>query len=213
MSVTQTRPVNRAVVESVYYDLADDIGRTAREFAARYNQDAEECEADARLYFLQAYHSYDPAKGRLAPRVATIVWMRLLDKLRLKASRYEHRLQGKMAMRAKLSDREFYRACNRGEGADRMELSDRNLSDLLAVPAPAPRPFDLTDWVTDLSEDAETVVRLALDGAAELGAALAGSAHPSEPATVRTAIRRVLRAAGWAPKRISEAFAEIGDAL
>lgn len=228
MSVTQTRPVSRDAVESVYLDLADEIGATARRFAAQYNQEAEECEADARLFFLQAYHSYDPAKGKLAPRVATIVWMRLLDKLRLKASRYELRLQGRMAVRARMSDKEFHRAVARDTGGDVMEgTSQRRRQELLAVPAgPAPRPFelhertpdlsenaDLLDWVTDLSEDAETVVRLVLDGAAELGAALADSAHPSEPGTVRTGIRRVLRAAGWAPKRISDAFREIGDAL
>jgi len=215
MPVTLTaRPVSRTAVTEVYDDLAEDIHRTATKFAVRYNQDQEECVADAQLIFMQAYRSYDPSKGRLSTRVAIMVWNRLLDKLRQKVCRFELRKKGHLAVRAIMSDREYYRTTSVLPGSDKMERSQRRMDELYNVPAaPEPRPFDLLDWVTDLSEDAETVVRLALEGVSEIADALGDSEHPSEPGTVRTAIRKVLRAAGWPAKRIADAMREIGDAL
>lgn len=209
MPAIAARPVAPSAVESVYADLGELIAGTARKFADRYSQDREECLADANLFFLQAYHTFDPARGRLVPRVRMVIWNRLLDKLRLKASRYELRLQGRMACRASMSDRDFHRTLR--DDAD--ACGQASVEDLYAVPAPPEPTFDRDGFFASLSADARTVAELVLGGPAELRAALAESPHPSEPGTVRAAVRRFLGAAGWTGARIGEAFAEIGGAL
>ncbi len=81
--------------------------------------------------------------------------------------------------------------------ARRRRLLRRIHADLTQLPAPQ---FDLRKLLVEISEDAATAIRLAL----EEGQAYQG---------IRTAIRSKLRDLGWGPKRIHEAWLEIWEAL
>lgn len=66
-----------------------------------------------------------------------------------------------------------------------------------------PKHFDLRLMLTDLSDDAATVVKVLLD-------------LPKERSKARvrvSLVRRMLHEAGWAAKRILETFTEISEAL
>lgn len=78
---------SRAAVEAVYEDCREDVEATAARFVRRYGGDYEDAVADANLYFLEAYHSYDPARGQLVKRIVSVVWGKLLDARRVEFRR------------------------------------------------------------------------------------------------------------------------------
>jgi hypothetical protein len=210
VSTATARPASRAAVTEVYEDLRPLIRDTARKFADRYNQDREECLAEANLIFLNAYRTYDPARGRLEPRVCRVIWMRLLDKLRQKAARYQRRLEGALSpRRAGLTERDL--AAHARPGASgRVDV----YSDLGGVPSYDVPDFDREDFYGEVSPDGETVVRLFLECPEPIRILLLETPTPSEPATFRRVVRRYLETArGWTAKRIGSAFREVAAAL
>jgi hypothetical protein len=82
------RNPSQAATSDVYEDLKPMIRRIARTFARRYDQDEEECFAEANLHFMEAYLTFDPERSRdLRKRVRPIIWNRLLSRVRLDEQR------------------------------------------------------------------------------------------------------------------------------
>ncbi|MBU1067226.1 hypothetical protein KKE60_05535 [Patescibacteria group bacterium] len=71
--------------------------------------------------------------------------------------------------------------------------------------------FDVTDWAAGLSSDASYVVELLLDPPEDVEEII--MAKGGEPRNFRSTVRAYLVASGWSARRISEAFAEIKEAL
>ena len=72
---------SRAAVADVYEDCAPLIRQVAHTFARQCGWELDEAVAQATLYFLEAYHTLDPDRGRLEPRIQYYVRARLLDDL------------------------------------------------------------------------------------------------------------------------------------
>jgi len=72
-----------AAEAAIYEDLEDRVTRIARGIAsqAKY-RDGEELVSHARLIFLEAVRSHDPARGTLERRVVFLVRNRLKDRMR-----------------------------------------------------------------------------------------------------------------------------------
>jgi len=68
--------------EAAYAEMRPLIHATAREFARRYNRYEDECESRANVIFLEALQKFDPTRGRLEPRIKSLIWCRLLDDVR-----------------------------------------------------------------------------------------------------------------------------------
>lgn len=75
----------RDAVAEVYADLEPLLRQIAARFVRRYGGDRDEALADANLFFLEAYHGHDPARGKLETRVQFVVWNRLVDRARREA--------------------------------------------------------------------------------------------------------------------------------
>jgi hypothetical protein len=71
-----------AAVADVYDDLRGQVRAAALRFARAYALDADDVAAAANLYFLEAYHTFDPVQGELGARVVYYVRSRLLDEYR-----------------------------------------------------------------------------------------------------------------------------------
>ncbi len=74
-------------ISLVYDDIAADINRLAGRFAARYHLDPDDCQSTANEAFVDAYQSFDPARGDLHKHVCYRVWARLQDWLTTKVRR------------------------------------------------------------------------------------------------------------------------------
>jgi len=196
---------SRAAVADVYEDVAEDIDDTARRFARAYNQrDRDDVRSEANVIFLHALEKYDPARGRLRPRIVDLVWKRLLDRVRSEAVK-----------------------------AKRLVLHNASdvAKDGGTVDAPAREPaFERAALYDRLSDDAEMVVRMLIETPDEIAEAypllgafvpecqtvlgvLSLPGVPVQPHAVRSLLGSVLSALSWSPTRIREAFAEIGAAL
>lgn len=199
-----TRRGSRAAVATVFEDLEADIDATARRFAKQYHQrDVEDIRADARLHFLEAYNGFDRTRSRIEQRVVSIVWNRLVDRVRVCAKR-----SSKAAV---------------------LLVSDVAPDGGFDAPDRAP-PLDREAFFSQLSEDAELVVRLLIDTPAQLADAyplldlavpdyasvvgvLSAPDYAMNPQTVKGLLAGVLRALLWTPARVREAFAEVAAAL
>lgn len=78
-------------------------------------------------------------------------------------------------------------------------------------PAGPAAAWDAADWAAELGQDARYAVGLVLDPPEEVAATAA--AKGGAPRNYRSTVRAYLRAEGWPPARINDAFEEIRLAL
>lgn len=81
----------------------------------------------------------------------------------------------------------------------------------LELVASTRREFKLNDLLEDVSNDAATVLRLAVETPIELRRQF--EYKGGKPRNIRSCLRAFLIKAGWCSSRVTEAFEEIGSAL
>lgn len=173
----------RQVVEDVYEDLAPLVRRIAARFARKYNQHLDDTLASANLYFLEAYHTFDPSRGTcLEQRVQYYVWHRLLDQVRTEAERN--------AAVPRVFDVVFESVPDgRGPAAG----------------------FDRAAVEGAVGWDAKEVLKLVLDTPADLLSAMKADTRPG--GVRRALDRYLSVNLGWDRRRAAAAFGEIRAAL
>ena len=77
----------------------------------------------------------------------------------------------------------------------------------------APRDFEWRRFALELTEDAQTVLRLIFDDDAPKIIVKESDNRGGKPKDIRTTLRDYLAGAGWTAKQITDAFHEIRDAL
>ncbi len=176
----------RAITET-YQDIAPLVKATAWWFTTRCGGDINENLAEARLLFIQAYRAYGPQYrgGNFRGWVRQFIWHRLTSKLR---------------------QEERYRQRRNGHG-------DPVRIDLDRI-GRASHCWDLLKWQAELSEDARTVLRLALDPPMPLHDLCEPRKGRALGPVARARLKRHLtQRLGWSSGRIVRTFTEIGTAL
>jgi RNA polymerase sigma factor (sigma-70 family) len=209
------RNPSQAATSDVYEDLKPMIRRIARTFARRYDQDEEECFAEANLHFMEAYLTFDPERSRdLRKRVRPIIWNRLLSRVRLDEQRLA-RLQNRPFHYAGQEETVAHRPSThyvhfkpqqkspalRHEVHSQTGLSRIKLSEVAAHPEP--NNIELRDTLESLADDARTVVRLVFEGTFGETAGI----------IKRNLVRHLRFALGWNDERVELAFANVSSAL
>lgn len=83
--------VNTNLVATTAFGLyGNEVKQIAHRHAHHYHQEEDEVHGDANLIFVKAVRSWNGRKGRLLPRIRSLLARRLADKRRVEASR--HRL-------------------------------------------------------------------------------------------------------------------------
>ncbi len=78
---------------------------------------------------------------------------------------------------------------------------------------PQPSRFDIERFLADLSEDAQTTVRLIIEPPPDVIFNAHQSYGPNNPQSLRAAVEEFLADIGWGVERITESFSEIAEAL
>lgn len=85
-----------------------------------------------------------------------------------------------------------------------------------AAARPSPEPFRLEEFASDLSEDAEEVLKVVLQSPVEFLQILRKKSPVGQPTRTnmfRAAVREFLMGLGWSSARVTESFKEIKEAL
>ncbi len=182
-TITQRAP--KAVVTDVFEDLKPIVDSLADRFARQYGRPRDETRSEAYLYFLEAYHRYDPESDTaIEQRVRYVVWNRLLDVVRTEAERAE------LLQRADWDV--AHAAVEAPEPFDRTGFESGIGDDARAVVAL------LLDTPADL--------------ASAIQSEPVSDDNPG--ASVRRCLFRYCRGTlGWAAARVAGAFTELGDAI
>lgn len=103
----------------------------------------------------------------------------------------------------------------RQESGRRAMLRRRALSEDMAA-RPVPEKFRLDEFASDLSEDAEEVLKVVLQSPMELLQIVRQKSPDGQPTRknmFRAAVREFLMGLGWSSARVTESFKEIKEAL
>jgi len=194
MTATATRAAKSAVSD-VYDDCRGIIMQIAGRFSRSYGTDYQETLAAANLYFLEAYHTFEPDRGTLLEqRVGHYVRQRLLDAYRVQASR--HAALPRLDVESLPPER-----------------TDRNSGIDAVAGCRDPRYFSLDEFGGQLSDSARTVLGLLFDSPPDLDAQIRSEREPS-PLKIRKHLRRYcMEQLRWAAAQVRDAFLEIREAL
>lgn len=199
---------SKAAVAEVFADLEPLIRRIAWRFCRRYNQDHEECVAEANLAFLKAYHTYDPSLGALETRLQALIWYRLLDVTRKEAKQSLHYDTSPAVL--KLQGNEYNDGAHDEQILEGREIYGHNtVSCLGAEDAPV---FDADAYQGCTDPDGRTVIGLVLDTPDTLADAIRALPKPS-PRAERDCLTRYLREQGWGKARVRAAYRAAGAFL
>jgi hypothetical protein len=195
-----------AAVTAAYNDLRPWIVATAARFARQYQWPPDDCVGWANLFFLEAYHSHNPARGGLRQRVCHRIWWGLFEIHRTWCRR------NAICRQLRLTERHGRvletRLDAEHEDTTSNPRHNRIIKEWLAVTNPA-TPFEERDLAA--GDDAREVLCLLLHTPV-LDADVRADPNTS-PGSVRRHLRRHLRAAGWDGRRIEAAFAAVRAAL
>lgn len=174
-----------ASIEDLFDQYKRLVNDVAWKFVRGYGGDFEEVQADSYCYFVESIRGYDETRGtQLSSHISFWIWSRLLDKWRAQTTR---RNQIGPILH---SDSPSWLA---NEAIDK--CSD----------------WDLSEFLSSLTEDAKTVVKLCLETPKELAEVADGKG--GSPRNYRSTVKQWLESSGWTYKRIKESFDEVRDAL
>lgn len=177
--------LDRIAAEDAYHECKEIIRLTVRRFYLQYGGDEEAYMSQSNEIFLNAFGKYDPATCQISfkAHVKRCIWFQLLDT-------YRNRLRGQ-----RLIPRE-----------------PKAILENVSVPTEEEDfEFNLAAFLQRLSDDARLVAGLTVTMPPELAAVAA--AKGGQPRNIRSTIREHLQHAGWLSVQVTEAFAEVAEAL
>lgn len=177
-------------VNETFADCEETIKNGVRSFCRRRQLDPDEALGLAHEAFMEAYWDkrFDSERASFTTWVASRVYYKLLEAWDRQRSRHS--------------------VAQRAEGAKAVH---RVFPDLDSLPR-AHCSWHLIDFLDELSDDAQTVVRITLEAPGDVRLCLIEKGN-CFPRTIRAALREFLRDCGWTASRIAESFAEIRQAL
>lgn len=192
MSTTKVAQYGSCPISDTYHDVLPAIGRTVKAFRAKYghwyNGNLADMMSDAKISFMQSYHTHDHKKGDFQKRVTFVIWHRLLDNARKIA-----KTKGCVIINA---------------SGISTEDDDGDIFNVI----PAKDKFCVSRFIRHLSADARLIVRLIFK-LNRLRHKINWWKFDDNPKAIRRGLVVLLRKRGWDGDRIADAFEEIGDTI
>lgn len=172
-------------MNETYSDVAKLVFSTIRKFRKKYGNlagDMDEVVSEAHWHFVRAYQRYD--NTRFKSSFPTYCRFLIWHEL-LEAMRRRMAQQRRQGVQVDFPEE---------------------------LPAREPPVFNIPDFVEGLSEDAQQVVKIALDAPkdVQLSVMIRGG---NTPQNIRLSIREYLKDLGWTTREITDTFLEIRRAL
>jgi hypothetical protein len=90
MNATVSVDLCRDAVGEAWEDLQNEIKRTVFLFCRKHRQDFDSAMTDAGLFFVEAFHKYDPSRGDFSTWICYSIWKGLKEDVRTFARRQNH---------------------------------------------------------------------------------------------------------------------------
>ena len=170
-----------------YEDVRLLIYNVCNKFWLKNGGDMDEYVGESNIVYLRAYNTWKPDKGtKFSSYLQTCIWRHLIS--------FHKRAQGRLERR--IVPVNFSDETNKYEGL----LATRD------------RPADIIgDFVSDLSSDAASIVRLVVEAPAELVSMV--KSKGGAPCNWSSSIKSYLKGLGWTHGRIVDTFEELAGAV
>jgi hypothetical protein len=207
MSTAALQQREKPSPEEGYALARDRIEKCVRNFARRSGRPEDDLRSDAHAAWVRAHLSYDPNSGDYAAWVGIVVWRELQEEARRRFLKPTARRWGERAgvVRAVTTQGKSPDLPPDWEPNHTLSYTGNRWQLYREPPA-----FDLDRILFEVSPDAATVIRLALDHPDELAP---GAGEEPKPNAHRSLLVSYLIDLGWAVERILESFSEIRDLL
>lgn len=175
-----TKVAERMALSETYADVERLVYKTCWQFVERHGGEFDECLSIANGAYMEAYRTHTASRSRFSTWLRTCVWYALLNAERAESRRRERTVH-----------------------------DNGPLLDIVAENADGLKRLSTDGLLSELGDDAATVVRITLDAGRELAAMASFRKAPDH----RSAICQYLHGVGWTMDRIAESFREIRGAI